>query len=483
MSEKHNHGFFEDGRTDSYSSFSAAINSREILTQRDKDNIYTVELKDLRKSIEAGEYDPHKHREAEHATTNIETLLHLLKGSLGTGILAMPLAFAHSGYILGTIATILIGCLCTYCIHMLINCEYELCKRRNVPRMTYPTTAECAFQDGPPFFQRIAPYTPHIVNFFLMLFQLGTTTVYTVFIGENIHLVLKENDIEVDARWIMLIFLLPLILINYVKNLKFLAPVSSVANIITVISFALIFYYMVQQDIVWENREPFGNYEDYPLFFGTVLFALEAIGVIMPLENEMKTPKSFLGICGVLNSAMMVIVSLYTGLGLYGYLAYGSDVGGSISFAIGNDIPAQVCKVMLSLAIYTSHPLQMYPAICIAWKEYLQPLFEKNPHQIYYEYAVRTFLVFITFCLAVAVPYIELFISLFGALSLSALGLAFPALIYISTHWDSLKGVRGTMIIVRNIVIFCFAIIGLVIGTSTSLEKIVEKFSGTNSTV
>nr|XP_023021377.1 proton-coupled amino acid transporter-like protein CG1139 [Leptinotarsa decemlineata] len=391
-----------------YFSFSAAINSREILTQRDKDNIYTVELKDLRKSIEAGEYDPHKHREAEHATTNIETLLHLLKGSLGTGILAMPLAFAHSGYILGTIATILIGCLCTYCIHMLINCEYELCKRRNVPRMTYPTTAECAFQDGPPFFQRIAPYTPQFG------FKKGTSTSKAV-----------------------------LELVDFITE-------------------------------GFENKES---------TLGIFIDLSKAFHCIMPLENEMKTPKSFLGICGVLNSAMMVIVSLYTGLGLYGYLAYGSDVGGSISFAIGNDIPAQVCKVMLSLAIYTSHPLQMYPAICIAWKEYLQPLFEKNPHQIYYEYAVRTFLVFITFCLAVAVPYIELFISLFGALSLSALGLAFPALIYISTHWDSLKGVRGTMIIVRNIVIFCFAIIGLVIGTSTSLEKIVEKFSGTNSTV
>ncbi|KAJ8974875.1 hypothetical protein NQ317_002648, partial [Molorchus minor] len=89
---------------------------------------------------------------------NAETLLHLLKGSLGTGILAMPMAFYHSGYILGVIATACIGVLCTYCIHMLIKCEYELCKRRKVGSLTYPATAECALMEGPSFFQGLAPY-------------------------------------------------------------------------------------------------------------------------------------------------------------------------------------------------------------------------------------------------------------------------------------------------------------------------------------
>lgn len=80
-----------------------------------------------------------------------------------------------------------------------------------------------------------------------------------------------------------------------------------------------------------------------------------------------------------------------------------------------------------------------------------------------------------------AVPYIDLFISLFGALSLSALGLAFPAIIDLCTYWFSLKGVRGFIIIIKNCLIIGFAALGLVVGTSTSLEKIIEKFA-TNST-
>lgn len=57
----------------------------------------------------------------------------------------------------------------------------------------------------------------------------------------------------------------------------------------------------------------------------------------MPLENEMKTPKSFGGNIGVLNIAMSSIITLYVGMGLLGYLTYGSEAKGSITLNIGED--------------------------------------------------------------------------------------------------------------------------------------------------
>jgi solute carrier family 36 (proton-coupled amino acid transporter) len=53
--------------------------------------------------------------------SNTETLLHLLKGSLGTGILAMPNAFKNAGWLVGLVGTLFIGGVCTYCIHMLVS--------------------------------------------------------------------------------------------------------------------------------------------------------------------------------------------------------------------------------------------------------------------------------------------------------------------------------------------------------------------------
>lgn len=46
----------------------------------------------------------------------------------------------------------------------------------------------------------------------------------------------------------------------------------------------------------------------------------------MPLENDMKTPREFRGVTGILNRAMVLIVTLYIGLGLFGYIKYGAEV-------------------------------------------------------------------------------------------------------------------------------------------------------------
>lgn len=58
---------------------------------------------------------------------------------------------------------------------------------------------------------------------------------------------------------------------------------------------------------------------------------------MLPLENEMKTPKAFGGSCGVLNQAMIVIVFLYVGMGLFGFLKYGDSIQGSITLNLPAD--------------------------------------------------------------------------------------------------------------------------------------------------
>lgn len=72
-----------------------------------------------------------------------------------------------------------------------------------------------------------------------------------------------------------------------VRKLKYLAPFATIGNIILIASFAVIFYYVFREPLTLEGKRPYAGISEFPLFFDTVLFALEAIGVIMPLENEM----------------------------------------------------------------------------------------------------------------------------------------------------------------------------------------------------
>lgn len=81
----------------------------------------------------------------------------------------------------------------------------------------------------------------------------------------------------------------------------------------------------------------FATFGQLPLFFGTAIFALEGIGVVMPLENNMKTPQHFLGCPGVLNLGMSIVVGLYAVTGFLGYLKYGDETEGSITLNLPKD--------------------------------------------------------------------------------------------------------------------------------------------------
>ena len=85
---------------------------------------------------------------------------------------------------------------------------------------------------------------------------------------------------ELDVRLYMLFLLLPLILINWVRNLKLLAPFSTFANIVTFVGLGITMYYVFDDIPSPTERNLVGNIFDFPLFIGTTLFALEAVGVV-----------------------------------------------------------------------------------------------------------------------------------------------------------------------------------------------------------
>lgn len=230
-----------------------------------------------------------------------------------------------------------LGALATYCLHLLVQMQYELCKRHRMPILTYPISMKMALEGGPKPFRIFSPCAVPLVDGFMILYQLGICCVYIVFVAANIKKLADVYIVEVDIKIHMLILLLPLLGLNCIRNLKVLAPFSAFANVITFIGIGLILYYILDQLPSPSERDAIGDIGNYPLFFGTTLFALEAVGVVIALENNMKTPKSFGGWFGVLNVGMFVITVLYAIVGLLGYLKYGAQADGSITLNIPKD--------------------------------------------------------------------------------------------------------------------------------------------------
>ncbi|XP_050465995.1 proton-coupled amino acid transporter-like protein CG1139 isoform X2 [Cataglyphis hispanica] len=420
-------------------------------------------------------YDPHQYRNVPNPTSNFETLVHLLKGSLGTGILAMPNAFCNSGLLVGVIATIIIGALCTYCLHVLIKAQYKLCKRLRVPILSYPDSMKYALEQGPQFMRWFAPYAPGFIDGFMIIYQLGICCVYIVFVAGNIKQVTDYYWQPLAISTHMCILLVPLILINYIRNLKLLAPFSTLANLITLVGLGMVLSYMFDDLASISEREMFGTIRNFSLYFGTTLFALEAVGVIIALENNMKTPQSFGGYCGVLNMGMTVIVILYIIVGFFGYVKYGADAKGSVTFNLPQeDTMSQSIKIMFAVAIFITYALQAYVPVEIIWNTYLDHRIKNR--KILWEYVCRTVITLATFILAIAIPRLGLFISLFGALCLSALGIAFPAIIEICVQWPAKDFGLCKAMLIKNMLLIVFGLLGLVIGTYVSIVDIVKSF-------
>lgn len=91
--------------------------------------------------------------------------------------------------------------------------------------------------------------------------------------------------------------------------------------------------------------------------------------------------------------------------------------------------------------------------------------------KIYYTSNYFSFLV----SLAAAIPNIELFISLVGALCVSMLALVFPSLLETSVFWNQKKGCSFAFMFVKNLFITLFGLFGLAVGFSISLKDIIEK--------
>lgn len=78
------------------------------------------------------------------------------------------------------------------------------------------------------------------------------------------------------------------------------------------------------------DRNAAAGFAGLPSFFSTVIFAMEGIGTVMPVENSMVKPQ-FIGCPGVLNIAMSMVVGIYTAMGFFGYSAFGEDTKATIT--------------------------------------------------------------------------------------------------------------------------------------------------------
>lgn len=422
------------------------------------------------------------------ATSNLQTMMHMFKGNIGTGILAMPYAFSNIGIWAGFFGTGVIALIAVHCMRLLVESSHFLCHLTGKETIDYGYCMDFAFkncQGGGPKTKKAGRWMRKLVNLNLQITQFGFCCVYFVFMADNIGHVINQNaNLDLSSRAYMAMILPFVLLLSCMRSVRKLSYFSTLANFLC-LSGLIVVYAQLFQDIPSVDSVPALNsdYTRWPLFLATTIYTFEGIGVVLPLENKMKTPQSFLPWNGVLNTAMIITCCLYVSVGFYGYLKFGSGCLGSITLNLPADSWLNdAVRVMFSVAMFITYALMLFVPIEIIWP-ILRKRIKREAWKKPLERVFRCFLVLCTFGIAMAIPHLGPFISLIGSFASSSLALLFPVLIDSLVRWPSRFGCCNWRLF-KNIAIFIFGFIGFFFGTWQSVNEIILAFNDkANATV
>ncbi|KAI5735576.1 hypothetical protein M8J77_020189 [Diaphorina citri] len=422
------------------------------------------------------DFDPYNHRAGivKGATTNAETLIHLMKGSLGTGMLAMPIAFKNAGIIDGLIGCALISFIASYGMHQLLRMQHHVAKQMGVPLIDYADAMKHAVEGGPKGISWLSKPAPYLVDFFLCSFQIGVCCIYVSFISNNLKQISDEFWIVLSLRtWFIITgaIILPL---NQLRNLHHLSPLSTAGDFLVVGGLGVVFYYIFKDGLsLGSDVEliPENPFKGFALFFGTLMTAVQSIGVIVSLENNMKQPADYRKPCGVFNIGMVFITCLYGFTGLVGYMKYGAATQGSVTLNLPKtSILPVLVKLAFAFVILFTYPLQCFMPTDILWRNYVRIHITQKSRKWVYNTILRIVLVVFSVLVASLIPFLDLLISTVGAFSLPTVGITFPAIMELSVFYKEKR--LTTWIKIKCIALIIFGIFSMILCTYVCLFSI-----------
>lgn len=218
------------------------------------------------------------------------------------------------------------------------------------------------------------------------------------------------------------------------------------------------------------------SWSKLPLFFGTVIYLFEGIGLVLPLKNSMKNPSNFSRPIGVLNVGVTLQTILFICLGVFGYWKFGDEVEGSITLNLPTDeVLSQTVLLIISFGVVLGYAIQFFIPMQIMFPTVTNhiKLAEKNPFAG--ELTFRTFMVLITFSVALVIPNLGLLISLIGAICSNSLALLFPVLIEYLVATRNNRPLSKTFIL-KNGSVLLIAMVGFISGGVESVIQIIDMY-------
>jgi len=332
-------------------------------------------------------------------TTWGQTIIHLVKGYIGCGILSLPWALSQLGIPLGLLAIGFMAIWTSYNCwtvtrlkqyieattnHTAIdidesddsdsdenndtsNISSQRSVASNATTTTYPDVGEWAYGRN---FQKY-------VAICICAQQLAICTVFVGFVGENLWAACQYWELELP-NWAgtkqgITTLCLPLFvgLPSALPTIRSMSPCMALGFLLMLSGFSMIGYIGVLQwnfRPSWESLRSLKIDRNLPMALCGILYSFEGICIILPVESAMKHPvRDFKSAFCV--SIVIITFFLWSMAGLC-VITFGEVTNGSITAFLLETYQdpnisqyAILANLLVSLSIIVSYPLMLYPAV------------------------------------------------------------------------------------------------------------------------
>ncbi|CAJ0949661.1 unnamed protein product, partial [Mesorhabditis belari] len=432
------------------------------------------------------------HKEGEERTGDVVSstgaVLTLSKAMFNTGCFSLPYAWKRGGLWVSFITSILVLCFNWYGNHVLVKSSQHLAKKSTKhDALDYGHLAQkvCQYSEHK-LLRGIAKPVTYFVNATILFYQLGLCSVSVLFISVNMvnlgggYLGSTKNEQMFIACTICLPFL---ILVNMFTRMKVIAYFAMTSAIFFAVGIVMILQYTVRQPNQFDQLPASSDFTGTATMIGILMYAFEGQTMMLPVENKLKHPETFLAKFGVLSTTMLSCGSAMTAIGFLGYTSFGDQIAPSITSNVPKEGLYSAVNISLMIQTLLVHSIALYVIIDVFYSGFSKAINERCPRipEIVLDKGFRLFWVLVTYGMAIGIPHLEIMIPLVGVTSGTLCALVFPPLFEMMTFWDEWKSSMSSLTRGIKISWNCFCIFigvaAIAAGVYSNAIALVDAFS------
>ncbi|XP_028174725.1 proton-coupled amino acid transporter-like protein CG1139 [Ostrinia furnacalis] len=238
------------------------------------------------------------------------------------------------------------------------------------------------------------------------------------------------KNMNLTIRIYILIVLVPLFFLCMIRNLKYLAPFSLLADLFVAICVLTTMYYSISQAGNIADRPAFKSLHGLIQFVGVLLYSIDGVGITLPVENNMKKPLQF---PIVLQIGWSIVILSVTLTGFFGYLGWGETCKSPITIHMPLGTVTITLQFLMCAVLTVTFAVNFWVPFRIVW-HYIGRK-HKRKRDIWERFYRGVHVILVT-GLAVAYPNLIRIMVFLGNFFLAFIAFIFPAFVESLVFWS-----------------------------------------------